>query len=80
MNIPYLIVCGILLLIALNMIVYGYVKDNSDFIGYVDNIGWITVARLGSEGLMIDFEEWEGFVGLVNMLDENIKNIKEPKQ
>lgn len=56
------------------------VKDNSDFIGYVDNIGWITVARLGSEGLMIDFEEWEGFVGLVNMLDENIKNIKEPKQ
>jgi hypothetical protein len=38
---------------------------------------WVTFAYLGSHGLSIDTEEWDGFVELVKVVDLRVKAGKQ---
>lgn len=43
-----------------------------DMIATVEPAGWVTVAYHGSNGLIVDYSEWEAFVKLVKKIDAHV--------
>ena len=50
-----------------------FTHPGSELIGSLDIRGWVTLAALGSTGLIIDGKEWDAFVELVMVIDASVE-------